>query len=67
MPMWRSSEGNITSLKAWLSGDGGKTFELKNLGDTLGYNDHPRLAQHGSRMVVVWRLPEEIKTYEISF
>jgi hypothetical protein len=65
--VWRSSEGNKTSLKAWLSGDGGKTFELKNLGDTLGYNDHPRLAQHGSRMVVVWRLPEEIKTYEISF
>jgi hypothetical protein len=65
--VWRSSEGNKTSLKAWLSRDGGKTFEVTNLGDTVGYNDHPRLAQLGARMVVVWRLPEEIKTYEISF
>lgn len=65
--VWRSSEGKKTSLKAWLSRDGGNTFELKNLGDTVGNNDHPRLAQLGSRMVVVWRLSEEIKTYEISF
>jgi hypothetical protein len=65
--VWRSSEGKKTSLKAWLSRDGGNTFELKNLGDTGGNNDHPRLAQIGSRMVVVWRLSEEIKTYEISF
>jgi hypothetical protein len=65
--VWRSSEGKKTSLKAWLSRDGGNTFELKNLGDTVGNNDHPRLAQIGSRMAVVWRLSEEIKTYEISF
>ena len=65
--VWRSSDGNKTSLKAWLSRDGGKTFELKDIAATTGNNDHPRLAQIGSRMVVVWRLSEGVKAYEISF
>ena len=64
---WRSSEGNKTTLKAWLSRDSGNTFELKSIGEAVGNNDHPRLAQLGSRMVVVWRLSEEIRAYEINF
>lgn len=65
--VWRSSDGNKTSLKAWLSRDAGKTFELKDIAATTGNNDHPRLAQFGSRMVVVWRLAEGVKVYDISF
>ena len=65
--VWRSSDSNKTSLKAWISRDAGKTFELKDIAATTGNNDHPRLAQLGPRMVVVWRLAEGVKAYDISF
>ena len=65
--VWRSSEGAVTSLKAWLSTDGGQNFTLKTLGQTTGYNDHPRLAQSGSRMVVVWRNTQETQVHDIRF
>jgi hypothetical protein len=65
--VWRSSEGAATSLKAWLSTDGGQNFTLKTLGETTGYNDHPRLAQSGSRMVVVWRNTQETQVHELHF
>jgi hypothetical protein len=65
--VWRSSEGAVTSLKAWLSTDGGQNFALKTLGQATGYNDHPRLAQSGSRMVVVWRNTQETQVHELRF
>ena len=65
--VWRSSEGAVTTLKAWLSKDGGQTFALKTLGQVTGYNDHPRLAQNGSRQAVVWRNAQEIQVHEITF
>ena len=63
--VWRSSEGAQTTLKAWLSTDGGQNFTLKTLGQATGYNDHPRLAQSGSRMVVVWRNTQETQVHEL--
>lgn len=65
--VWRSSEGAATTLKAWLSTDGGQNFSLKTLGETTGYNDHPRLAQSGVHMVVVWRNTQETQVHEIRF
>jgi len=65
--VWRSSEGAQTTLKAWLSTDGGQNFTLKTLGQTTGYNDHPRLAQSGARMVVVWRNTQETQVHDIRF
>jgi hypothetical protein len=65
--VWRSSEGVQTTLKAWLSQDGGQNFSLKTLGQATGYNDHPRLAQNGARMVVVWRNTQETQVHEIRF
>ena len=65
--VWRSSEGAETTLKAWLSQDGGQNFTLKTLGRATGYNDHPRLAQSGSRMVVVWRNTQETQVHDIRF
>lgn len=65
--VWRSSEGAQTTLKAWLSTDGGQNFTLKTLGQATGYNDHPRLAQSGARMVVVWRNTQETQVHEIRF
>ncbi len=65
--VWRSSEGAQTTLKAWLSTDGGQNFNLKTLGQATGYNDHPRLAQSGARMVVVWRNTQETHVHDIRF
>jgi hypothetical protein len=65
--VWRSSEGTVTTLKAWLSQDGGQNFSLRTLAQTTGYNDHPRLAQHGEQMVVVWRNTQEIQVHELRF
>lgn len=65
--VWRSSEGAQTTLKAWLSTDGGQNFTLKTLGQATGYNDHPRLAQSGARMVVVWRNTQETQVHDIRF
>ena len=65
--VWRSSEGMKTTLRAWLSRDGGKRFEIKNIAETNGYNDHPRLVQSNQRMAIVWRLPKGAQVYEIKF
>ena len=65
--VWRSSEGAVTTLKAWLSQDGGQNFVLRILSQVTGYNDHPRLVQSGSRRVVVWRNAQEIQVHELTF
>jgi hypothetical protein len=65
--VWRSFDAGRTSIKAWLSTDGGRTFALQTLGDVAGPNDFPRLVQHGARMVAVWRLPTEVRVYELNF
>lgn len=65
--VWRSSQGEVTTLKAWLSRDSGKTFDVKVLAQAAGINDHPRLAQNDDRIVVVWRLPQEVQVHEIRF
>ena len=65
--VWRSFEGNKTTVKAWLSTDAGNTFEVKRIDAAAGYNDHPQLAQFGARMFIVWRQAEEVKAYELNF
>lgn len=65
--VWRSSQGAVTTLSAWLSRDGGRSFERRQLDQVSGYNDFPRLVQSGERMVVVWRTPLEVKTHELVF
>ena len=65
--VWRSFQGHETSLKAWLSRDGGKTFEQRLLATALSNNDHPRLIANDSRMVVVWRTEEKAEIHEVTF
>lgn len=65
--VWRSVEGARSRLLAWLSRDGGAHFELRELAQRTGENDHPRLAQQGERMVVVWRNPQEVQVHELRF
>jgi hypothetical protein len=65
--VWRSFQGKETSLKVWLSKDGGKTFETRLLATAHGNNDQPHLVANDSRMVVVWRTEEKAQIHEITF
>jgi len=65
--VWRSVDGMTSTLKAWLSLDGGKTFRASTLGQASGDNDFPRLVQQGQRMVVVWRQAKEVQVHELAF
>lgn len=65
--VWRSFDAGRTSLKAWLSSDGGRTFALLTLGDVAGPNDFPRLVQQGQRMAAVWRTATEVQVHELIF
>ena len=65
--VWRSSDGMQTSLKAWLSRDGGQTFVERTLAQVQGDSDFARPVQWGDRMAVAWRSPKEVQIYEINF
>ena len=65
--VWRSSEGMTSTLKAWLSSDGGQTFREHTLGQAQGANDFARLVRSGPRMVVVWRNASEVQVHELPF
>ena len=65
--VWRSSDGMVSTLKAWLSTDGGKTFAERKLAQVQGDNDFARPVQQGARMAVVWRNPKEVQVYELVF
>ena len=64
--VWRSYADGKTSLKTWRSTDGGTRFQLQVLGQVSGYNDHPRIAQLGDVMAIVWNTPERIHVYEVT-
>jgi hypothetical protein len=53
--VWRSFDGQATALRAWLSGDGGATFTLRELASSTEENDHPRLLTRGGRLYALWR------------
>ena len=65
--VWRSVNNTQSTLYAWLSKDGGKSFQLRTLSKVQGDNDHPRLAQSGERMVAVWRNANEVQVHELKF
>jgi hypothetical protein len=65
--VWRSSDGMVSTLKAWLSTDGGQTFTERKLAQVHGDNDFARPVQLGARMAVVWRNPKEVQVYELVF
>jgi len=65
--VWRSIDGRTSTLKAWLSTDGGQSFRVQTLAQVQGDNDFPRLVQQGPRMAVVWRNTTEVQVHDITF
>ncbi len=53
--VWRSFDGQATAWRAWISGDDGRNFTLKELGRSTEDNDHPLLAKRGSQIFALWR------------
>lgn len=65
--VWRSSNHTTSTLKAWLSSDGGQHFVEKVLDQVEGANDYPRLLSRGSQAVVLWRNLKETRIYGLDF
>lgn len=62
---WRSFDGERTRLRAWVSGDGGRRFALRELGASALQNDHPRMAARDGRIAVVWRTENEVQVHDL--
>ncbi len=58
--VWRSFDGTQTRLRAWLSGDEGGHFVLRELAASTEENDHPRLLADADGIHVLWRTAKEI-------
>ncbi len=60
--VWRSFDGQAYRLRAWLSNDGGQSFELKELAQSSAENDHPRLllrhTSSATQIYALWRSTE---------
>jgi len=65
--VWRSSNGMETNLYAWLSTDGGTSFEKTTLAATQGDNDQPHLVSNAQHTLVVWRTQNGVDVHEITF
>ena len=64
--VWRSFDGQQTRLRAWLSGDDGQHFELRDLAASPSDNDHPRLLRNGEQLQVVWRTLDGIQVFGLA-
>jgi hypothetical protein len=64
--VWRSFDGKATRLRAQVSGDDGRTFELRELASAADDNDHPRLVHKGSQIYCVWRTKNEIRVIPVA-
>jgi len=64
--VWRSFDGTQTSLKAWVSQDGGKHFALSTLKTSAFENDHPRLIERAGKIAVVWQTEKEFHVHHFA-
>jgi hypothetical protein len=58
---WRSFDGQATRWRAWVSSDDGQRFALRELGSSLGDNDHPLLLARGTQIHALWRTQEGVR------
>jgi hypothetical protein len=58
---WRSFDGQATLWRAWVSGDDGRSFTLRELGRSADDNDHPLLVQRGEQIFALWRTLQGVR------
>lgn len=63
--VWRSYDGRVTRLRAWLSRDDGRSFVLQELDSSSDDNDHPRLVRHGERLFALWHTTKGIHVHAL--
>ena len=59
--VWRSFDGQVTRLRAWISDDDGRSFALRDLARTAEDNDHPLLLARGEDLFAVWRTTQGVQ------
>lgn len=57
---WRSFDGQRFRLRAWISRDGGKSFNVRELAQSDSATDQPRLVRHAGQVWVMWRDVERV-------
>ncbi len=57
---WRSFDGNVNRLRVLRSIDAGRTFEMREVAQSAGDNDHPLLLTQGTTLLALWRTQEEV-------
>lgn len=64
--VWRSYDGQATSIKAWVSKNRGKNFKLMTLFTSALDNDHPRLIARAGTIAVVWRTEKDFHVHRFA-
>jgi hypothetical protein len=62
---WRSYDGEVTRLRAWISSDGGNSFSLRDLASSGEESDHPRLVAAPDGIIALWRTAKEIHVFSV--
>ena len=62
---WRSYDGEVTRLRAWISSDGGNSFSLRDLASSGEESDHPRLIAAPDGIIALWRTAKEIHVFSV--
>lgn len=63
---WRSYDGQATRWRAWLSGDGGRSFRLRELGASAGANDHPVLVASQHAIYGLWNTAHGLQVLRLA-
>jgi hypothetical protein len=58
---WRSFDGEATAWRAWVSGNDGRSFTLRELGRSSEDSDHPLLVQRGEQIFSLWRTVKGVR------
>jgi hypothetical protein len=52
--VWRSYDGTKMNLKAWISGDDGQHFKLREIASSKLESDYPQLLSKDGKIYVIW-------------
>lgn len=63
--VWRSFDGQATTLRAWLSSDDGANFALRDVASSVHDTDHPVILTRDGRFFVIWRTVDEIRVEQL--